>query len=226
MATITWHGHSTFSLQANGYNILIDPFFSGNPAAITRAEDVAADFILLTHGHGDHVGDTLAIAGRTGAQVIGNFEVGNWIVAQGYDKVHQQHIGGGFQHPFGHLKLTIAFHGSSMPDGSYGGMPAGLLITTEGKRIYIAGDTALFSDMALIGQGGLDLAVLPIGDNYTMGPEDGLAAVALLKAKAVIPCHYNTWPLLSIDVGDWQAKVGAQTASKAVVPAVDEAYEL
>jgi L-ascorbate metabolism protein UlaG (beta-lactamase superfamily) len=226
MATITWHGHSTFSLKANGFDILIDPFFSGNPSAKTKAGEVAADFILLTHGHGDHVGDTLAIAKRTGAQVIGNFEVGNWIMAQGYDNVHQQHIGGGFQHPFGHLKLTIAFHGSSMPDGSYGGMPAGLLITTEGKRIYIAGDTALYSDMALIGQGGLDLAVLPVGDNYTMGPEDSLAAVALLRPQAVLPCHYNTWPLLAVDIDDWQAKVRAQSDARPVVPSIDEAYTI
>jgi L-ascorbate metabolism protein UlaG (beta-lactamase superfamily) len=224
MTTITWHGHSTFSMQANGYNLLIDPFFSGNPSAKTTADEAAADFILLTHGHGDHVGDTLAIAKRTGAQVISNFEVGNWVMAQGHQNVHQQHIGGGFQHPFGHLKLTIAFHGSSMPDGSYGGMPAGFLLTTEGKRIYIAGDTALYSDMALIGRGGLDLAVLPVGDNYTMGPEDGLTAVTFLKPKAVIPCHYNTWPLLEIDVVGWQTKVEAETDSKVVIPAIDEAY--
>ena len=226
MATITWHGHSTFSMRVNGYDLLIDPFFSGNPSAKTKAEDVAADFILLTHGHGDHVGDTLAIAKRTGAQVIGNFEVGNWIMGQGYENVHQQHIGGGFTHPFGHLKLTIAFHGSSMPDGSYGGMPGGLLLTSEGKRIYNAGDTALYSDMALIGQGGLDLAVLPIGDNYTMGPEDGLTAVTLLKPKAVIPCHYNTWPLLAVDAPAWKAQVEAETDSKVVIPAVDEAYTI
>jgi L-ascorbate metabolism protein UlaG (beta-lactamase superfamily) len=226
MATITWHGHSTFSMRVNGYDLLIDPFFSGNPSAQTRAEDVVADFILLTHGHGDHVGDTLAIAKRTGAQVIGNFEVGNWIMGQGHENVHQQHIGGGFTHPFGHLKLTIAFHGSSMPDGSYGGMPAGLLLTSEGKRIYIAGDTALFSDMSLIGQGGLDLAVLPIGDNYTMGPEDGLTAVTLLKPKAVIPCHYNTWPLLAVDAPAWKAQVEVETDSKVVIPAVDEAYTI
>jgi L-ascorbate metabolism protein UlaG (beta-lactamase superfamily) len=226
MATITWHGHATFSMQANGYNILIDPFFNGNPAAKTSAADVAADFILLTHGHGDHVGDTLAIAKRTAAQVIANFEVGEWIMAQGYDNVHQQHIGGGFKHPFGHLKLTIAFHGSSLPDGSCGGMPAGLLITTEGKRVYIAGDTALYSDMALIGQGGLDLAVLPIGDNYTMGPEDALTAVSLLKPKVVIPCHYNTWPLIAADAAAWRDQVEAQTESKVVIPAIDEAYTI
>jgi L-ascorbate metabolism protein UlaG (beta-lactamase superfamily) len=226
MATITWHGHATFSMQANGYNILIDPFFNDNPAAKTSAADVAADFILLTHGHGDHVGDTLAIAKRTAAQVIANFEVGEWIMAQGHDNVHQQHIGGGFQHPFGHLKLTIAFHGSSMPDGSYGGMPAGLLITTEGKRVYVAGDTALYSDMTLIGQGGLDLAVLPIGDNYTMGPEDALTAVSLLKPKVVIPCHYNTWPLIAADAAAWREQVEAQTESKVVIPAIDEAYTI
>lgn len=222
--SITWHGHATFSLDVSGTKLLVDPFFTGNPVAKTTADQLAPDYILLTHGHGDHVGDTIEIAKRTGAQVIANFEIVNWVTAQGHENCHAQHIGGGYQHSFGHLKLTIAFHGSGLPDGSYGGMPAGLLLTVEGKKIYIAGDTALYSDMALIGRSGLDLAVLPIGDNFTMGPDDALLALNYLKPKVVIPCHYNTWPPIAVDVDAWVKRVKAETDSQPVVPAIDEAY--
>ncbi|MCX8026189.1 MAG: metal-dependent hydrolase, partial [Thermanaerothrix sp.] len=189
--TLTWYGHATLGLKIGDYDVLVDPFFSGNPAASTTADKVKAQFILVSHGHGDHVGDTVAIAKRTGALVISNFEICNWLAAKGV-KTHAQHIGGGHRHPFGYLKLTQALHGSALPDGSYGGNPAGFLLTTpDGKKVYIAGDTGLFGDMRLIGEEGLDLAVLPIGDNYTMGPEDALRAVKLLQPKHVIPIHYD-----------------------------------
>ncbi len=168
--TLTWYGHATLGLETGGYRILVDPYFDENPLATRTADQMAADFILVTHGHNDHVGDTIAIARRTGALVISNYEVAEWLENKGVEKVHAQHLGGGYRHPFGYLKLTFALHGSSMPDGSYGGNPAGFLLTTlEGQKVYLAGDTGLFGDMRLIGEEGIDLAVLPIGDNYTMG---------------------------------------------------------
>ncbi len=128
---LTWYGHATLGLETSGYKILIDPFFSGNPAAAVSADQVEADYILITHGHGDHVGDTIKIAERTGAMAISNFEIAEWLDGQGVNKTHGQHLGGGFNHPFGYLKLTLALHGSALPDGSYGGNPAGFLLTTK-----------------------------------------------------------------------------------------------
>ena len=210
---ITWYGHATIGLEtSDGYKILIDPFFTGNPAASTTADKVDADFIVVSHGHGDHVGDALEIARRTGALIISNYEITNWLTAQGAEKVHPQHLGGGFKHPFGYLKLTLALHGSALPDGSYGGNPAGILLTTnDGHKLYFAQDTGLFGDMALIGDEGLDLAMVPIGDNFTMGPDDALRAVKLLRPKHVIPIHYNTWPLIAQDANAWAQRVSAET---------------
>ena len=213
---LTWYGHAAMMLEAGGKRLLVDPFFSGNPAASTSADKVQADFILISHGHGDHVGDAVAIAKRTGATVISNFEICNWFESQGV-KAHAQHLGGGHNHPFGYLKLTLALHGSALPDGSYGGNPCGFLLTAEGKKVYLACDTGLFGDMKLIGEEGLDLAVLPIGDNYTMGPDDALRAAKLLQAKNVIPVHYNTWDLIAQDAGAWAKRVEAEAGSKVQV---------
>src|SRR5262249_25534309 len=149
------------------------------------AGDVSANFIILTHAHGDHYGDTVAIAKRTGATVISNFEIVSYCQKQGVANSHALHIGGGYTFPFGRVKLTVAHHGSSFPDGTYGGTPAGVVLEIEGKRLYNAGDTALFSDMSLIGEGGLDVALLPIGDNFTMGPDDAAHAAKLLRARTV-----------------------------------------
>ena len=215
--TFTWFGHATLGLQVGGFKLLIDPYFTDNPVAAVGVDETHADYILISHGHGDHVGDTLKIAKRDNATIISNFEIGNWFEAQGYT-VHTQHLGGGFHHPFGHLKLTLALHGSQLPDGSYGGNPAGFLLTTQnGKKIYMAGDTGLFGDMELIGDEGIDLAVLPIGDNYTMGPDDALRAVKLLRPKVVVPVHYNTWPLIAQDPEAWKQRVEAETDTKVVV---------
>jgi L-ascorbate metabolism protein UlaG (beta-lactamase superfamily) len=205
---ITWYSHATLGLEVGGYNILVDPYFTGNPAATTTAQDVPADYILVTHGHFDHVGDAAAIAKRTGAMVISNFEIAEWMDKHGVQKTHGQHIGGAHAFPFGTLKLTPALHGSGLPDGTNGGNPAGFLLTPkDGMKIYIAGDTGLFSDMKLIGQEGIDVAFVPIGDNYTMGPDDAYKAVELIMPKHVIPVHYNTWELIAQDGGKWAERV-------------------
>jgi L-ascorbate metabolism protein UlaG (beta-lactamase superfamily) len=213
-----WYGHGTFGLETGGYKVLVDPFFTDNPSASTTADAVEADFIIVSHGHGDHIADAVSIAKRTGAQTIANFEIVNWLNAQGVEKTHPQHIGGGFNHPFGYLKFTHALHGSGLPDGSYGGNPAGLLLTTnDGKKIYLACDTGLFASMKLIGEEGIDLAVLPIGDNFTMGPDDALRAVHMIQPKHVIPAHYNTWPVIEQDPFAWADRVEKETEAEAHV---------
>lgn len=222
--TITWHGHATLSLDINGAKVLVDPYFSDNPACETLASEVEADYILISHGHGDHVGDAVDIAKRTGALVIANFEICNWMAAQGHQNVHAQHVGGSYDHPFGNVKLTIAFHGSALPDGSYGGMPCGFLLSADGKHIYIAGDTALFSDMQLYGATGLDLAVIPVGDNFTMGPDDALQAVKFLNPRVVIPYHYNTWPPIEQNCAAWAEQVRRETNVQVEVIGTDQPF--
>ncbi len=221
---LTWYGHATWKVQIGGIGIIIDPFFNHNPVSPVKAEEMDAQYIVLTHGHGDHMGDTGIIARRTGATVIANAEICNWLQQRGFERVHAQHIGGGFHYPFGYLKLTIAVHGSSLPDGSYGGMPAGILISAEGKKLYHAGDTGLFASMALIGEEGLDVALLPIGDNYTMGPDDALRAVKLLQPKVVIPMHYETWELIAQDPHAWADRVRQETKTQPVVMQIGATY--
>lgn len=210
---LTWYGHAALGLDTGAHRILIDPFLGGNPAASSAPDHLPADYILVTHGHGDHLGDAVAIAKRTRATVIANFEICNWLQAHGV-QTHAQHIGGGFLHPFGYVKLTLALHGSALPDGSYGGNPVGFLLTAEGKKIYCAGDTGLFGDMALIGEEGVELAALPIGDNFTMGPDDALRAVKLLRPRHVVPIHYNTWGLIAQDAEAWARRVEKETPAQ------------
>ncbi len=224
--TLTWYGHAAMRLDVGGAKLLVDPFFTGNPAAAITAEQAEADYILISHGHGDHVGDAVAIARRTGATVIANFEISNWFNTQGVANTHAQHLGGGFHYPFGYLKLTLALHGSGLPDGSYGGNPCGFLLTAEGRKVYLACDTGLFGDMRLIGEEGLDLAVLPIGDNYTMGPDDALRAARLLQARHVVPVHYNTWDLIAQDAAAWAGRVEAEAGSKVRVLKPGESFTL
>ena len=189
---LTWYGHATLGLKTGGYSLLVDPFFTGNPAASDQAANMQADFILVTHGHGDHVGDTLAIAKRCDALVISNAEISTWLGKQG---VRNARAAPGRRLPTipsATSRLTMALARLGLPDGSYGGNPGGFLLTThDGQKIYLAGDTGLFGDMGLIGEEELDLAVLPIGDNYTMGPSDALRAVKLLAPEARHPNSFQ-----------------------------------
>ena len=218
--TITWLGHNAWSIETGGATILVDPFLDDSPTSPVKAADVKADFILLSHGHADHVGDTVSIAKRTSSTVLTNFEVGQWLAKKGVSgaNIIGMNPGGGIQQPFGHVKFTIAHHSSSMPDGSYGGVPGGFLLTLAGgAKLYFACDTALFLDMKLIGSGGLDLAVLPIGDLYTMGPDDSIDAVKLLNPKRVAPCHYSTWPPIAQDAAAWADRVRSHSAAEPIV---------
>lgn len=211
---IRYHGHSCVQLQHDQYRLIIDPFLTGNPLAVVPADEIEVDYILLTHGHNDHVGDAVQIAKANDATVIAPNELAVYMGWQGV-KTHAMHIGGAFQFPFGRVKLTQAFHGSAyQPEGKqefiYTGMPSGMLLTINGKTIYHAGDTALFGDMKLIGEyNQIDLAFLPIGDNFTMGPEDAVLAAQFLQAKQVVPIHYNTFPAIRQD-GDAFVEMLAQ----------------
>ena len=216
---VTWLAHSGFQLVIDEHTILIDPFLTGNPLAPVTADAVEAHFILLSHGHGDHIGDTPDIAARTGATVVANNEIGNWLRDKhGLQKVHGINPGGGVQLPFGRVELTIAHHSSSLPDGSYGGQPNGILIfTNNGQTIYHAGDTTVFFEMKLIAEHGIDLAMLPIGDYFTMGIAGSLRAIEFVKPAKVMPMHYNTFDPIAQDVTEWAWRVQNETDAQPVV---------
>ena len=214
---ITWYSHACFLIETGQARLLTDPFLSDNPLSTAKADAIEADYILVSHGHGDHVGDTVAIAKRTGATVISNYEIQTWLAKQGVENAHPQHIGGGFDYPWGRVKLTIAHHGSALPDGSYGGNPCGFLLYIEDKKIYHACDTGLFYDMKLIGEEGIDLAILPIGDNFTMGPDDALRAVKLIDPKQAVPIHYDTFDVIKQDPHAWAKRVQKETSTKVTV---------
>lgn len=209
---ITYHGHSCFLIETSTARIVIDPFLTGNDLAVIKPEDLKCDYVLITHGHEDHTGDAFAIAQANSATIVANYEIAEYFAARGA-KTHGMNPGGAHRFPFGRVKLTIAHHTSSMNAGLtplYMGVACGLLVEADGKRLYHAGDTALFLDMQLIGKGGLDAALLPIGDNYTMGPEDALDALDLLKPKLAVPMHYNTWAPIAQDADAFAKSAAAR----------------
>jgi L-ascorbate metabolism protein UlaG (beta-lactamase superfamily) len=211
VANLIFHGHSTFSIECDdGVRLVIDPFFDGNPGFEGTVADVEADFVLLTHGHYDHLADVIPLAKRTGATVVASYEIATFLEKQGL-KTSPQHIGGGVHYPFGYVKMTPALHGGMVElPGAEGftTVPAGFLINlASGQRFYHAGDTALLMEMQLL-KGRVDVAVLPIGDRYTMGPEDAVRAVEFIEPKVVVPCHYDTWPPIAQDAQAFSAAVG------------------
>ncbi|WP_047985097.1 metal-dependent hydrolase [Ornithinibacillus californiensis] len=197
---VSYHGHSAVKVESGEHTILIDPFITGNPLSDLNADEVKANYILLTHGHNDHVGDTVEIAKRNDALVIAPNELADYLGYKGV-RVHNMHIGGSREFDFGKVKFTQAFHGSSFEEEGgkiiYTGMPGGILLTVEGKTIYHLGDTALFTDLKMYGEmNDIDLAFIPIGDNFTMGPDDAVVAADWINAKIVVPIHYNTFPVI------------------------------
>lgn len=228
MTTITFHGHACFTVDTrDGTRLLIDPFLSGNPLADIGPADVGqVNYILLSHGHGDHLGDTVEIAKRTGATVISTFEIVSFLSHEkGVKNVHALHIGGGFNFPFGRVKMTPALHGGLVEGdtGKYTTVPGGFLLTIDGKGIYHSGDTALLKEMELLA-GQVDTALLPIGDNFTMGPDDAARAVEMIRPKVVVPMHYNTFDLIKQDPKKFAQKVGG--TAKVVILKPGESHEV
>ena len=229
MPTLTYLGHSAFLLENDGQSVVIDPFLTGNPTASHQPDQLNPQTILLTHAHNDHVGDTIDIAKRSGAKVIATFELGTWLGEQGVEDAVPANHGGTVAFDGGTVKLTQAWHTSSYEDGNgfvAPGVPAGLVVRFGGKTIYFAGDTCLFGDMRLIGEEGLDVAVLPIGDHFTMGPDDAVRAVEFLNPNTVIPCHYNTFPMIEQDPDAFKRKVEERTAARCEVLAPGASLDL
>ena len=205
---LTYFGHSAFQLETQGTTILVDPFITGNKHAegVVAANDLDPDVILLTHAHGDHWGDTPAIARRSGAVVVANFEITNYISQEhGHDNVQSMNTGGSWGFDWGRVTWTFARHSSSFPDGTYGGNPNGIIIEAEGKTVYDLGDTEPFVEMEWIGEDyEVDVALMPIGDCFTMGARGAARAAKLIGPKVSIPIHYGTFPPIEVDVGEWE----------------------
>lgn len=222
---LTFYGHAAWHVKTGDTDIWMDPFLSNNPGADVDPEKVDADYIIVTHGHFDHMGDTEAIASRTGATTIAMNEIANFMGDKGYAAEGVQ-IGGGQNFPFGRVKMTLALHSSSL-GGSYMGSETGVLLyDKDGTTLYHAGDTGLFSDMELIGKEGVDVALIPIGDKYTMGPDDALTAVELIRPKVAIPMHYNTFEAIAQDPEAWKSRVEEATDTTVVVMKPGEEYQV
>lgn len=228
MVQVSWIGHGTFQIESNGHRVLIDPFINGNPTATQKADDFSPDTILVTHAHGDHVdhvGDVVEIAERSGATVYAIVELAAWFADQGLATT-VGFFGGTADFPGGSAKLVPAVHTSTTPDGKVTTPPAGMVVRFGGKTIYFAGDTSLFGDMAFIGDEELDIAVLPIGDHFTMGPSDAVKAARLLRAPVIIPGHYNTFPAIAQNAAAFAADVESHTASRVTIFQPGETREL
>lgn len=224
---LTWLGHGGWLIECATQRIALDPFLTNCPTAPMTADQLAADLILVSHGHADHISDVPQIAQKNQAQVVAIFEIATWLQQQqGVANTLGMNIGGRVRFPWGVVQMTQAWHSSQLPDGSDGGQPAGFLLTLEDRRLYFACDTGLFSDMQLIGQAGLDLAVLPIGDLFTMGPEDSVQAVQLLQPRKVAPAHYNTWPPIAQNAERWAEMVRTRTQAEPLVVAPGEAFTI
>lgn len=227
---LTWFGHSAFQLDDGEHSVLIDPFLTGNPVANVDPGSLSPDTILLTHAHNDHVGDTVDIARRTGATVIATHEIATWLGQQGIENAVGANFGGTVPFPGGSAKLTPAWHTSSylLDDGTWAapGLPAGFVIRFGGQTTYAAGDTAVFLDMQLIAEEQLDVAILPIGDHFTMGPDDALRAITMLRPGVVVPCHYNTFPPIQQDAEQFKRRVEAETATRVVVVTPGDTVDL
>ena len=224
MPRATFYGHACVAIENDNHKIIIDPFLTGNPLAAIKAEDVEVSHVLITHGHGDHVGDGIAIAKRNNATIIASFELANLCAKEGVE-IHPMHIGGGFDFDFGRVKLTIAHHGGGYGEDAsiYTGPPVGFLVTIDDKTLYHSGDTGLFYDMKLIGEmHKIDLAFLPIGDNFTMGIDDAVKAVEFIKPKKVVPIHYDTFPIIEKKPEEFAAKV---SGAKVVILKPGESIE-
>ncbi len=225
MPQVRFLGHSCVTITEGNHKLIIDPFLTGNPNAPVKADDIDVNFVLISHGHGDHLGDGIAIAKRNNATVIANFELANMCANEGVS-IHPMHIGGRHDFDFGSVKLTIAHHGGGAGDDAsrYTGPPVGFLVTIGGKTIYHSGDTGLFYDMKLIGEmNRIDLAFLPIGDNFTMGVDDAVKAVEFLRPAKVVPFHYGTWPLIDTSPEDFKAKV---TGAEVVILKPGETHDV
>lgn len=218
-------GHSAVQAKGDGHEVVFDPFLTQNPRAGAKLDELAPEAILVTHAHGDHWGDTPELGRRSGATVVGTAEVAAYAGKLGL-RSHAMNIGGSHAFPFGRVTLTPAWHSSSFPDGTYGGMPTGIVLELGGKRVYHAGDTALFSDMRLIGREPIDLAFVPIGDNFTMGPQDAVEAVKLLNPRYVVPVHYGTFPLIAQDAAAFKREVELSCSTTCVVLAPGEEVTL
>lgn len=222
MIELTYLGHSAVMLKSDAVRIIIDPFLEGNPQAATSPTNINVDVICVTHGHSDHVGDAVSIAQRTGALVIAPYELAMFLSKKGC-RVHPMHIGGRKDFGWGRIKLTPALHGSGFIDDNgnitYTGNPCGFLITLDGKTIYHSGDTGLSAEMSLIGRlHRIDVAFLPIGDNFTMGPTDAAEAVRMLNPRIVVPMHYNTWEIIEVNPDDFRNQVSGNTRVEILKP--------
>ncbi|SMP70805.1 L-ascorbate metabolism protein UlaG, beta-lactamase superfamily [Neorhodopirellula lusitana] len=228
---LTWLSHASWLIEVDSHRILLDPFFTDNPAAQTTADSWdSISHVLVSHGHFDHVKDVEAIARRNACPIVCNFEISQWYGDKGFGSGDLpapigMNIGGQIELPFGKLKMVPAVHSSTLPDGSPGGTAAGFVLTTGSRSLYFACDTAFFSDMKHYAYG-VDVAVLPIGDLYTMGVEDCLHAIQTIEPLAVLPTHYGTWPPIAQDPKTWAEQVRENTSAKPIVLGIGERYEI